>query len=300
MSFNNLLLAAAFLACCTYTWRIIHTRWRHGFVLPRRRRGPMPWAIGDFPLMFALSTVGSGLGYKLLLDRLGPAAFDVDQAAKPAHPILQLIYSNADESLKILAIFSAAVLAPVWEELLFRLLGQNWLEQRLLKANGRRERPSSRRRVENVSVLAMSLLFAALHFRLLHEKAVDFRAGILAQAIVNGSLAIVLLALLAVRTGRWKRRLYGMPRLIGRDLRLALSAFFAVTPVLMVVQIAFMLLVRMLPESRQIAPDPVPLFLFSLVLGYLAQRTRRITASIALHIYFNSFSLVLAFLLRSF
>jgi membrane protease YdiL (CAAX protease family) len=44
-------------------------------------------------------------------------------------------------------------------------------------------------------------------------------------------------------------------------------------------------------------PAPVPLFLLSLVLGWLVYRTGRLTSSIVLHATFNSFSTILMLLM---
>ena len=41
---------------------------------------------------------------------------------------------------------------------------------------------------------------------------------------------------------------------------------------------------------------PIPLVLFGIVLGYLYQRTHRLTACIAAHMLFNSYSLGLLWL----
>lgn len=289
--------AAALVACCGYTWRIIHTRWRHGFVLPRRRRGPVPWRLSDFPFFFLLSSLAVGLIFSTLhkSDAAAPA-LHVAAEAKPAHPLIQLMHSNAGLWFKLLAVLAAALLAPVSEEFSFRLLGQNWLEHWLLRWKGDRVSPSSRVTMERCSVLGLSFFFASLHFRWTSSDSLDFRSALLAQSIVYPFSVALIVLLLARRTRQWRRYLYGTRGLFFRDVRLGLSAFFAVTPVVMLLQMGMLQLTLQLPTHMRFAPDPFPLFFFSLAAGYLAQRTRRITASVALHVFFNSFSLLLAFI----
>ena len=43
-------------------------------------------------------------------------------------------------------------------------------------------------------------------------------------------------------------------------------------------------------------PDPIPLFVLALILGYVYQRTHRIVPCIVLHMLFNAFSLTLVWI----
>lgn len=49
------------------------------------------------------------------------------------HPLLVALQESSDPLLRILVFFSAGILAPVWEELFFRVLLQGWLEKVMLQ-----------------------------------------------------------------------------------------------------------------------------------------------------------------------
>ena len=86
----------------------------------------------------------------------------------------------------------------------------------------------------------------------------------------------------------------GEPASLVGDLRLGGLVFLVSFLPVMVLQ--FLLSILFLP--LEIAPDPIPLFFFFAVSGYVYERTHRLLPSIVAHVCFNGTSLLLAWLLR--
>lgn len=180
-----------------------------------------------------------------------------------SHPTLTRIQSDPDPRILIAAALTACIAAPVFEEFVFRLMLQGWLEK-----------------VEDESL--------AFGGRMEWDEKQE------EQPEPTGPDAAVEAALgdpdspLTPEQFLWLRRLRrrrgspprppvwsygGIPH--GWGPVLASSFAFAAVHV-----------------GQGVAP--IPLFFFALVLGYLYQRTHRLTPSIAAHVVFNSASLVAA------
>lgn len=191
--------------------------------------------------------------------------------------------------------FAVVIVAPLAEEFLFRLLLQGWLESqtqrwRHLLPNINRIMPGARG-----PIVLTSLLFALLHFRVAGEvwPAAHYRAMLLATTATNiltVATAIVFLRLVSKATPAelgWNiRRLPG-------DIRLGAIVFAAVVGPIYALQV---LLAAMLP--KYVAPDPITLFLFSLVLGWLYTTTKRLAPPVTAHALLNATSLMMLWFAR--
>ncbi len=185
---------------------------------------------------------------------------------------------------------SVVVVAPLFEELAFRVLLQGWFEavERRWRRRMRRLRQLAPRGLGPI-VLA-SLLFAAMHFRTAGPPLDPQLAAVL---FAGDSVAKVLTALLALCLLRWgagatAADLGWAPRKMLADAGLGLLAFAAVVVPVYAMQT---LLTSLLPKT--IAPDPIPLFFFALALGTLYFRTHRMMPSVALHAALNGATLAL-------
>jgi membrane protease YdiL (CAAX protease family) len=139
-----------------------------------------------------------------------------------------------------------------------------------------------------------SLFFAALHFRTSSPK-IEVRDLVIQQGvvIVSGLLSLIFaVAFLRGHLCATAADLGWTPGKILGDLKHGLGIFLAVAPFLYGIQVGLQFV---LPES--IAPDPLPLFLFALLLGFLYYRTHRLSLVFVLHAALNASSLAMAWLL---
>jgi membrane protease YdiL (CAAX protease family) len=287
------LLMAAGLA----VWTVVAARARQGLpVLPFAPRRPVPWRGGHVVLIFVVS-LALGVGIQAADAKL----FDLPRAAAPAegaiqvpateNPVLLLLRRSPTWGTLLLCGVAAVIVAPIVEEVLFRLVLQGWLEA--VERRWRRRFPAVRRLIPGmVPVVAVSLLFGALHYRpptaqtdpryLAHLLAGDAVARVLALAFALGVLWFDAGAR-AVDLGWVRKRVWG-------DAALGVLAFFAVGVVIYFVSD------RLNARFPANVADPLTLFLFSLILGTLYYRTHRIVPVIALHMALNFTSLTLAWL----
>ena len=182
--------------------------------------------------------------------------------------------------------------APIVEELLFRLLLQGWLEslERRIRRRLRLVRPWA---AGILPVVVASVLFAVLHIRTPQPQEDLFT--LVFQIGIGAAASLLVAALLAV----WLRLATGatledfgiVPGRLASDLRLGFAAFLAVTVPVYVVWIEAE---RLLP--RNVIPDPIAIFFLSLALGTLYYRTHRILPCIVLHVCFNTLGVALTLL----
>jgi len=191
------------------------------------------------------------------------------------HAIVQLIEKGKDLPIVLLVAFLAVVVAaPVAEELLFRLFFQGWLETKL--------RPS-------YAIVVVSLFFALIHAG--NSGAHDglmlfymFGAVIVANLLIF-SLGITYLV--RIRKIKASHCLFGTGRFFHTQFfayagccLLALLPIFGVSALMDV----------LCPNTNM---NPIPIFLFSLVLGFLYNRTRNLSYCILLHACLNATSLAI-------
>jgi membrane protease YdiL (CAAX protease family) len=263
-------------------------------------RRPVPWNGWDAVVVFVafyLIAVFLALAAETVLGwdlRLSPQAASTAEPANEdsdldrAHPIVVLLSSDLNRSTVLLCLLSAVIMAPIAEEFVFRLVLQGYFEN--VDFHARRLFRYSARWLGLGPVVVSSFIFAGLHFRvpgprapeqIMHLLMIDAAARVL---LVLGGIAYLKWARLATWTDLGIRFDTFLT-----DLRLAAIAFAAVCVPIYAVQNE---LARRFPD---VVPDPLPLFLLALALGYLYFRTHRIMPALLLHLIFNATSLGMFF-----
>jgi membrane protease YdiL (CAAX protease family) len=298
------------------TWAVMGYRlWRRRPVLPYEPHRQVPWRLIDLLsvfLVYALLTFWMVWGAERWFHvkvhapaRAGPAA-EVPTKMKPPqakaagqqnsrevdHPVFVILRSRPDAATLLFCLVLAGVVVPIAEEMTFRLLLQGWLEA--AERHWRRRIDAWRSLARGaVPVVLVSAIFAAGHYRtagrLPDVESLLYLLGLSAAAeVVALSFAVWLI---------WYRRGatcgdFGLvPQKFWSDVRLGLLAYLAwVPPVLLIQNVAMQLL------PKWLAPDPIALFVFALVLGTLYLRTHRIVSSIVLHMSLNTTSLLVTWL----
>jgi membrane protease YdiL (CAAX protease family) len=266
-------------------------------LLSYQPRRPVPWGAFDVVLVLSLYFVIPVGVAQVARDWLGidagvPAQVGEGEKTEldAAHPLARLLVESHSPWVIVVCIVATVVIAPITEELFFRLLLQGWLEA--VERRLRRRMPQLRLVTAGVmSVGLTSLLFAALHFRTASPR-LDLATLIFlvcVRAVAN--LVTVGLALCWVRfaAGATLADIGIVPRKLAADVKLGMLAFFVVT----VPVYALMIVVKTLLPDGAVA-DPIPLLLLAVVLGGLYYRTHRIGPSIVLHMAFNATGVILA------
>jgi len=290
------------LAAGVSVWARIARRLGRGEpVIPYEPRKQVPWGALDVFLVALYFVVTSGWIATVDAELFHVPRELPEELARTepdaSHPLIVLL--RHDRSLATLAwcLVAGVLVAPIAEEVFFRLLLQGWLEA--VERRWRRRVPALRRTVRGLlPVLITSLPFALLHFR---EAGPAVNPQWLLHAVVRGMVCNVLsvgfaIALVYVRAGAMAADL-GLSRArFWPDVRLGLLAFVAVAVPVYSLQL---MLSAVMPE--QLAPDPITMIFFALVLGLLYHRTHRIVPSIMLHTALNATSLAMLvwFLLSS-
>ncbi len=262
---------------------------------PRR---PVPWRFLDLLAVVAFFLAAQALllfsldavfGWGILHNIVNPEA----GLSNTEHAVIRLL-PKGDLWVLLLCVLSAVVVTPIAEEFFFRVLLQGWLEAAFRR--WRRKTSAWRRLVPIMAgpILLSSLLFAGMHFRRSTASQFDTLSMVILIAVGEaGKLLAVLFAipLLRWRVGATAVDFGWVPRRLGGDLVLGLATFAVVAVPIYAIQ---GLTPRLLPTD--IAPDPVPLFFFALVLGFLYYRTHRITPLVVVHAALNATSLALTWL----
>ncbi|MHC4398836.1 MAG: lysostaphin resistance A-like protein [Planctomycetota bacterium] len=296
-------------------WTVVAVRFlKKRPVLPYKPRRPVPW--GGLDLLAVLAV---WVGLPLLIMWLAGAAVD-EAATRPAdveedtvverldpdstpagksddketesveHPVIVLLRADGSLGAWLLCGVAVVVVAPAFEEFLFRLLLQGWLEAQERRV--RRRVPSLRRFLPGlVPVVLASLLFAGVHFR---QAAPPVEPDVAKDSL----LGLILMSVVALAFAVWLMRTrcratatdFGLVlRKLPADVGLGLAAAAAVTAPIIFLQ-SFLISSGLLPD---VAADPIPLFFLALVLGKLYYRTHRIGPSIVMHMAFNGVGLIL-------
>lgn len=184
--------------------------------------------------------------------------------SQPLHEnkLIEILRLQRHESgLWLLITLEAVLLAPIREELLFRGCIQNWLTRR----------PWGGDLAVALSVIAPSVLFSG---------GMSLAKTFSCCAFVGISAAVLWMCGTGLRnwSGRWP---WLFPRLAHGSVD-SQAAFRAV------VGTSLLFAVFHAPSW----PDPIPLFAFGLVLGWLAWRTQGVVAPMVCHSMFNATSLV--------
>jgi membrane protease YdiL (CAAX protease family) len=202
------------------------------------------------PESLAMLVRDGGLGFAAFLAALVPvygmqALFVYGLGEPSEHPLIQMMLKEPNPVLLGAAVLSAVVVAPICEEIAFRLLLQGWLEK---VCEARRWRHSAPPAVEEVPTSPYETHASTSAT----DEIAETRApsvepdGSLDSPIQNPVLA-------------W------LPVFVS-------SLLFALAHV-------------------GHGPDPVPLFVLALILGYVYRQTHRIVPSIVTHMLINGLSL---------
>lgn len=211
-----------------------------------------------------------------------PVSTTAANTETPPHPLEALLRARPTLGVILTVLLVGVVIGPITEEFLWRFVLQGTL-LRYERANRLASRGC-------LAVVSTSFLFAARHFRPADAPPPPWET-VWGTAVASAVISLLFLALgllYLMTTGcmtrpRLRRTLRHMPR----DLGLAARTFLWIGP------ITLLLHFTLRTAIPGVVLDPVPLFVFALVLGELARRTGRLTASIALHIMLNATSLAL-------
>jgi membrane protease YdiL (CAAX protease family) len=173
------------------------------------------------------------------------------QAIPEKHPLLQVMEASPLPSEWFLMIVSAVLLAPLFEELLFRGVLQAWLTSR---------------NWGGTAALAASLAMA-LYRRLDHNHDAVKAGDWWQTALESAPVIFVLVMIPGCYLAAWLARRW-MPAAAAQGIY-GTSLLFAVA-------------------HANIWPTPIPLFFLGLGLGWLAYRTQSLVAPVTLHVLFNA------------
>jgi membrane protease YdiL (CAAX protease family) len=295
-------IATAFLAfgASLVIWTALIERWTTGkSILPYQPRLQVPWQFRDLIVIvlfhYGVMILFFAIGHNFLsTENQAPVANIAKGTVIREHPLVQLLAAGDSLALVVGAIV-AILLAPITEELFFRVLVQGWLEK--VERNWRHHLPAIRRIMPFASmpIFCSALLFASVHFR---TAGAAMESRDLFWLFIGDGIARICTLLFSIlwvywRVGATAEDLGWMPKNILPDVRLGVCTFMAIAIPIFLIQAALMLL---LPEKY--APDPIAIFFFAIVLGLLYNRTHRIVPAIALHTALNATSLMI-FLITS-
>ena len=306
-AFWTLALEAAFLLGTFYAWIVLCQRYLSGRrVLPAYEpRRLARWSGLDLLLillfyLFLIFTVQAGAyfvekttGCELLQHADAHPAATPKQAVKTfttEHPLAQAL-KEKDAIALALAVLVGVIVAPISEELFFRMLLIGWLES----AERRwRQRAGLLRRLPRgvLPIVLSSLMFASLHFRPAAPEAEPSNLifSLCAAGIVGIVSTIFSLGWAHWQSGATAKDLGWAGHRVWQDVATGATAFFAIALPIFALQID--LGEYVVPKAY--APDPIPLFFLAIVLGLLYFRTHRIVPSIVVHMLLNASSLALA------
>jgi membrane protease YdiL (CAAX protease family) len=286
-------LVLSTIAACIVVWVRIIRRWlRRLPVLPYQPRRRVPWRTFDVILLVSIYIL-----IPALVVRAAYSWFDFPRSVssqtakatpKAEHPLSQALLGGHDVWTRLLCIESAVIIAPITEELLFRLLLQGWLES--LGRRMRRRLRAMRWIVPGLMpITTVAVLFAALHIPGPQESLPIVVLG-LSVLCISGLLTIAATVFwLKVAAGATWADLGIVPGKLAGDIRIGLAAFLAaVVPVYMV-----MIGVKTRWPTSAFA-DPLAIFFLAIPLGILYYRTHRIVPSLALHMAFNAVGVFVA------
>jgi membrane protease YdiL (CAAX protease family) len=275
-------------------------------LFPPRRQRTVPWGVAAIPLVLAIYVLMSVLAQVLVLG-IVPDTFDfpqeesavtslvADDELPEQHALTILMQKSGRNPIVILVCFLAAVVvAPLTEEFLFRVVFQGGIESTLRRGLGHNTNMSRR-----LPILFTALFFAAIHFRFQNETNVDHLFKLLIANMI-GTLATMVVVIVIFQQFyriRWSDIGLWDFRRIGRD---ALGAFLLqltiLIPIVIVISAVQTLAKTDWATSLGISGsmvDPIPLFLFALILGTLYSRTRRFASVFFLHAFFNLYSFLI-------
>lgn len=220
-----------------------------------------------------------------------PAA---DAPLETIHPLGRMLSEGRSVWPLLLGVLVAIVLAPISEELVFRLLLQGWLES--LERRLRRQLQWPRRILDAAPITIVATLFAVIHYRPpMPRRELSTIIYLFNVQAVASLLTIVVVVCWLRFSAKATLADFGFDlRKLPDDFRLGLLAAF---PVIVPTYAAMVTTMALFPSLRH-NPCIDPLFLLPLaaMLGFLYYRTHRISPSIALHMTFNAVATLVALL----
>jgi membrane protease YdiL (CAAX protease family) len=298
------------IAVSTLVWIAIGRRiLRREPLVPYEGRRPVPWKNIDVAVIFGLYFLPMLVGLAIFAFQATSDGESVDEPeiSRPStteaadgekvdtqHSAIDLLLQDGTAATWMLCFVAAVVVAPIAEEFLFRLVLQGRFE-----AVERGHRRSGMRLACRGAgpILFSSILFAAIHFRQAAPPADpgDLKMAILFQICWSPLTVVYALAWLRFRMPDFTAADLGIdPRKVKSDIGLGLMAFLAVAcPIYLLQAVLTWLFAWLWPN---VATDPIPLFFFALVLGFLYYRTHRLLPAIVLHMALNGASLLIVWL----
>ncbi len=303
LTLSAIICIAAVISLSSLVWIVMGRKVALGEPLVRYEgRCPVPWKLADVLAIFGLYFLPTLLALiiALTLASSGDESADVPKLSEsPAtgtgqsgnddthHSVIDLLRQDGTALTWILCAVAAVVVAPIVEEFIFRLVLQGWLE-----AVEQGDRKSGMRGLARGTrpILVSSILFASVHFRFAEPAADpdDLRMAIVFQ--IGWSVMVLGFAVAWLRSRGFDLTLADVgidPGKVKSDIRLGLTALLAMVCPILVLQLVLTLF---LPGF---VVDPIPLFFFALVLGYLYYRTHRLLPAIVAHMALNATSLFL-------
>ena len=288
---------ALWISAAIGAWGLIFARlWEGKSPLPCEPRRPVPWKAVHVLLILVIYFLSIIAVPGVFLQFVPPEVREAAASAagvENSHPVEQLL-KNGPPAVLAVCFLVAVVVAPVTEEFLFRLVLQGWLEG--LDGRWRRRLPALRQWLPRglLAIVPVAIFFALLHFRT-GGKAPPWQYSL--AVIAGNGLAQILTvtfaaSILRYRTGATAYDLGFVPSKLAADVKTGAVAYFALIIPIYAVQV---LVMTLLPKN--IAPDPVALFLLAMVLGWLYFRTHRLVPAMVVHAMLNATSLALAYAL---
>ena len=257
-------------------------------IISEKDRYSVPWDGFDVVVLFILwiSLTIACLHGVLLLSGSGNVEAPSPRTVTDKHPLTQLLEQGRKQPVILLVAFLCAViLTPMTEEFLFRLVFQGWLQKKTASLWNVPSEKNAKYLPGGLSVFGVSLVFAAMHGGQRSEHSVEVLFyGISGLAIANLLTLCIGVSYLAITRRASRRELGFSSNHLTFDLLLGCGTFILCGPAILFLN---MLLRSAFPEN---ATDPIPLFLFSIALGCLYFKTRRLLPSIVMHACLNGFS----------
>ena len=280
-------------------------------LFPPRRQRTVPWGISAIPLVLAIFLLTSVQSYWFVSWTV-PDTFDFAQDEntvtqepndhavpnedlRDQHPLTILMQKSGRDPIVILVCFLAAVIvAPLTEEFLFRVVIQGGIEASLRRGLGRDSAMTRR-----APIVLTALFFAGIHFRPQTEPNIDYLFKAITANMIGmlTTVAVTLVLFRCLFRIRWSDIGLRDFRRIGRDALGALLLQLAIVIPIGIVSFAVQTLAKSDGATRLglsvSMVDPIPLFLFALVIGTLYDRTRRLASVFFLHAFFNLYSFLI-------
>ncbi len=206
------------------------------------------------------------------------------------HPVLVLIQSDPRPSTFVACLLMVAVVAPLAEEFVFRLVLLGYFLQQEKRWRLRWPAVRSFPRA-GFPVALISAWFAGLHARRTEQlpNPEAIWSGLLFTSFIGLLAVATVIKLAGAKSGPFFANLgFSRSRFL-TDVRLGAIGFLALTPPLSLLQAGLM------PVFAKwgVVPDPIPIFALSVALGVLFASTGRITSCLILHMLHNLASFLL-------